>query len=422
MEGKPGDKVRIVTLKEEINGILLESPNPDIALVKLDSGYNIGVVKENIKHFEIVEKFKIAETNEGYKMSENNGLPKIDVIMTGGTIASRLDTKTGAVKWLTKPEEFFQFYPELFEIVNVKNVKNPFLMASEDMSASQWIEIARVVEESLKDNEVSGVIVTHGTDFLGYTAAAFSFFLGKLNKPVVLTYSQRSSDRASSDASLNMLCAGQAAISDIAEVMIVGHGSINDDFCFALRGVKARKMHTSRRDTFRPINASPIAKIWPGKIEIIGGFRKKNEGKIDSDIVFNEKVALVKFYPGMNPDILDYYNQYFEGIVLEVSGLGHLSVEGKYNWIPKIKKAIDNGLVICAAPQTLYGQLDPLVYSPGRALMDAGVIYLEDMLPETALVKLGWVLGHKQWKLKVKEKMLENFAGEFNKRLGVEFC
>jgi len=219
-------------------------------------------------------------------------------------------------------------------------------------------------------------------------------------------------------------CSAQAALSDIAEVMLVGHASANDDFCYALRGTKVRKMHTSRRDTFRPINCKPLAKIWPDKIELLSECRKRNKGKVKLDAVFENKTALVKFYPGQSPEILDFYEKKkYKGLVIEMAGLGHVINDGKNSWIPKLKQLIEEGMIICAAPQTLYGRLDPLVYSPGRELEKIGVIYLEDMLPETAFIKLGYVLGHKEWKNKekIKEMMLTNIAGEFNKRLGEEF-
>jgi glutamyl-tRNA(Gln) amidotransferase subunit D len=267
---------------------------------------------------------------------------------------------------------------------------------SEEMNFKDWQKIAKICEKLLNDSNIQGVIVTHGTDFLHYTSAALSFMLGKLNKPVVLTYSQRSIDRASSDANLNLRCAAEVAgLSDIAEVVLVGHANSEDNFCFAMSGTKVRKMHTSRRDAFKVINEKPL--------------------KIDSK--FNEKVALVKFYPGQSPDILDYYfkNKY-KGIVLELSGLGHTSS----SWIRKIKELSGKGIVFCGTSQCINGRVDGLVYSTGRKLIDAGVIYLGDMLSETALVKIGWVLGHGEWaksKEKIKEKMFENIAGELNKRL-----
>ncbi|MHA1866258.1 MAG: Glu-tRNA(Gln) amidotransferase subunit GatD [Candidatus Heimdallarchaeaceae archaeon] len=417
MEAKAGEKIRIRTAKEIIEGILLENYESGIVLVKLNSGYNIGIKKEDIIDIEKIKGKKKRRIKEK-KLLQNKKLPAIDVIITGGTISSRLDPETGGVSWLTSPEDLFKFYPEISEIANVREVKVPFMKASENMDYLDWKEIARYVKESLDKEEVKGVIITHGTDFLHYTSAALSFFLQNLSKPVVLTYAQRSSDRASSDAALNLQCSARIAISDMAEVVLVGHGSENDDFCYAMLGSKVRKMHSSKRNAFQPINIQPLAKVWPDKIEKLSSYKKRGTKKVKLDLSYNDKVALIKFYPGMDPEIFDFLSKRYEGIVLEVAGLGHLATnEARKNLLPAIKKAIDNGLVICAAPQTLYGRLDPLVYSPGRKLMKTGIIFLQDMLPETALVKLGWVLGHSEWKDKIKEKMLENISREINKRL-----
>ena len=274
----------------------------------------------------------------------------------------------------------------------------------------------------MNDSNIQGIIITHGTDFLHYTGSALSFMLKNLNKPVVLTYSQRSIDRASSDATLNLECAALAAISDIAEVMLVGHATTNDDYCYAMPGVKVRKMHTSRRDTFKAINTKPFAKIYTDKIIKISDYNSRKKGKVKTDLKFEEKVALVKVYPGQNPDILDYYRRKkYKGIVLEMSGLGHVPMrKAKKSWGTKLKEIQKKGIIVCATAQTIYGRLDPYVYSNAREILKTGVIYLEDMLSETALVKLGWVLGHGDWakdKNKVKEKMLENISGEFSDRL-----
>lgn len=414
-----GDEVLIKLEKKEEQGRLLESHEPGILLLKLKSGYNIGLKKKDIQSIKLVKKAEKQKEETELKMS---GKPIIQMIMTGGTISSSLDSKTGGVKWLTSPAELFKFYPEIFGKIDVR-LDNPFMKASENMESSDWIKLAKLTAKALNDTNVRGVIISHGTDFLHYTGAALSFMLKNLNKPVVLTYSQRSTDRGSSDASLNLLCSANAALSDIAEVILVGHASTNDDFCFALRANKCRKMHTSRRDAFKPINCKPIAKIWPDKIETLGEFNKRQKGNVEADAVFEEKTALLKFYPGQSPDILDYYaKKKYKGIIIEMSGLGHVLTEGKNNWIPKLKELINKGIIICAAPQTLYGRLDPYVYSPGRELLDIGILYLGDILSETALVKLGYCLGHKDWSNeKVKELMQKNLAGEFNERLGEEF-
>ncbi|MEK6912827.1 MAG: Glu-tRNA(Gln) amidotransferase subunit GatD [Nanoarchaeota archaeon] len=415
----PGDLVEVHLTKVIYEGILLESPEGEkgTVLLKLDSGYNIGLNRKDILEIKLVKKFEKKE--EKFELQKNKDKPNIAMIITGGTIAARLNPRKGGVDWLDTPESLFKFYPEIFEKVNVVKVEVPFMKASEDMDFKDWQKIAKAAEKLLNDSEIKGVIVTHGTDFLHYTAAALSFFLRNLSKPVVLTYSQRSIDRASSDANLNLQCAALAAISDMAEVMLVGHATTNDDYCYAMPGTKVRKMHTSRRDAFKVINAKPFAKIFPDRIERISEYKIRNKNKVKADPKFEEKVALVKVYPGQSPDILDFYlkNKY-KGIILELSGLGHApSSRARKGWTKKLKEIQRRGVIVCAAAQTIYGRLDPLVYSNGRELMETGMIFLEDMLAETAFVKLGYVLAHPEWKDRIKEKMLENMASELNSRL-----
>ncbi len=420
---QPGDLVEIHFMKLIYEGILLKSPEnePGIVLLKLGNGYNVGFNKKDIIEIKVLKKFK--EEKESFKIKHNPKKPNIAMIITGGTISSRYDSRTGGVCPLDTPESLFRFYPELFERVNVLKVEIPFMKLSENMDFRDWIRITRLTEKLLNDNNIQGVVITHGTDFLHYTSSALSFMLGKLNKPVVLTYSQRSIDRASSDANLNLQCSAEiAGLSDIAEVVLVGHADLNDEYCYAMPGTKVKKLHTSRRDAFKCINISPIAKVYPGKIDILNDFNKRSKNKVKKDIHFEEKVALIKFYPGQNPEILDYYfKEGYKGIVIEMSGLGHVSTEnsGK-SWLKKLKEVIEKGMFVFGTSQCINGRVNPYVYSSGREILKAGVIYLEDILSETAFVKLGWVLGHKEWSIsknKIKEKMLENIAGEFNGRL-----
>ncbi|MCK5043394.1 Glu-tRNA(Gln) amidotransferase subunit GatD [Candidatus Pacearchaeota archaeon] len=422
MVNKPsfGDYVEVHLTKEIYEGTLLQNPEKGIILLKLNSGYNIGFKKKDVLDVKVLKK-ALAKKEE-IELKKDSKKPSIAMIITGGTIASRLNPKTGGVDPLDTPENFFKFYPKLFEKVNIMKLEMPFMKASEDMDFKDWQKIARAATKLLNDNNIRGLIITHGTDFLHYTSAALSFFLKDLNKPVVLTYSQRSIDRASSDANLNLQCSALAAISDMAEVMIVGHASSNDDYCYAMPGTKVRKMHASKRDAFKVINDKPFAKIFPNQIEKISSYKIRNKNKVKLDLKFEEKVALVKIYPGQDPSILDYYlKQKYKGIVLEMSGLGHVPTKkARKNWIQKLKDVQAKGLIVCATAQTIYGRLNPWVYSSGRGIVKIGVIYLEDMLSETAFVKLGWVLGHKQWakdKEMVKKKMLENFSHELNDKL-----
>jgi len=416
MKFNAGDYVKLRLAKREIEGTVLESQDGSVLLLKLSSGYNIGILRENVLGWRVLRKFKEEEGDFELPKGEK-GLPSIGLIVTGGTIASKLDAKTGGVAPLTHLGEFAKFYPELFKMANVKIIDSPFMIASESMSVEHWRKIADSTRRMLNDSSISGVVITHGTDTLHYTSAALSFFLKDLNKPVVLTYSQRSVDRASSDASLNLQCAVLMALSNCAEVVLVGHGTTNDDFCYAFRGTKVRKMHTSRRDTFKAVNDLPLARVTPDKVEFLEERRPRSKSEVILDYEFSDKVALVKFYPGQSADILDYYALKYRGVVLEGTGLGHVSEE----WTMRLKKVIREGLVVCMTSQCLFGRVDGFVYSNGRALIDAGVVFLEDVLPETALVKLGWILGHHGWKGKVKEKMLENVAGELNPKLGLGF-
>lgn len=416
---QPGDYVEVHLSRVIYEGTLLEAPEDEkgIVLLKLDSGYNIGLNKKDIVEIKLVSKGK--EVKEKIEIKRQDNKPNIAMIITGGTIASRFDAKRGGVTPLDSPEDLFKFYPEMFKKVNVIRVEVPFMKDSGEMDPQDWQKIARVAVKLLNDPHIKGLIITHGTDSLHYTSAALSFFLRDLGKPVVLTYSQRSTDRASSDANLNLECASLAASSDIAEVMLVGHASSNDDYCIAIPGAKVRKLHSSKRDAFKPVNAKPFAKIYSDKIEPVSDYNRRKKSKVKADVKYEEKVALIKYYPGLDPGILDYYiKKGYKGIVIEVLGLGQIAGrDSRNNWIPKLKEALKKGIVICATCQTIFGRLDPLVYAPGRDLMKTGVIYLEDMLSETALIKLGWVLGKTKKKDDVKKLMLDNIAREFSDRL-----
>lgn len=423
-QANSGDFVEVHLTHKIWEGILLDVPASEkgVVLLKLINGYNIGFKKKDVSEIKLIKK-KI-EVKSGIDFATDSEKKNVAMIITGGTIAASYDAKTGGVSWLDSPEKLFKFYPGIFDVCNVSKVEVPFMKGSEDMDYKDWKKVAKVAEKLLNDKTIEGVIVTQGTDTLHYSSAALSFFLGEVNKPVIMTYSQRSIDRASSDASLNLKCSAMMALSDVAQVMTVGHGSGSDDFCYALNGVKVRKLHSSRRDAFRPVNAKPIAKIYEDRMEMESCDYniRDNEKKVKADTNFEEKVALLKFYPGQDPEILDYYlDAGYKGIVVEMVGLGQVATsDARKSWSAKLKKVIDSGMIVCAAAQTINGALNPLVYSTGRELVGTGVIYLKDMLSETAWIKLSWVLGHEEWvkdKEIVREKMLNNFCNEFNERL-----
>ena len=418
----PGEKIQITTKEGEVfEGIFIPSTDKNTFIIKLDNGYNIGIDIKKIKSTKRISAGKKLNVFPSLNIKQSEGLPSVSVIATGGTISSRVDYSTGGVTRLMEPGQIFSLAPEISKIVKIRKIEKPFMIASENMDPDHWVKIAEETAKLLNSDD-RGVLITHGTDTLHYTAAALSFMLKNLNKPVVLTYSQRSTDRGSTDTALNLKCSMHALLSDVAEVMLVGHAEASDSFCYGLRGTKARKMHTSMRNTFRPVNDKPLIKInGEGNISFISHNynKRKDAEKVEVDTAFEKKIALVKYYPGADPCILDYYiGKKYRGIIIEATGLGHVATDNaKKSWLPAIKKAVKKGILICAVPQTLYGTLDPLVYDEGRKALEAGLLYLKDILPEVAYVKIGWVLGHTKNFEKAKEMTLMNYAHEFNDRI-----
>ena len=200
------------------------------------------------------------------------------------------------------------------------------------------------------------------------------------------------------------------------------HKSSSDDECQFIRGTKARKMHSSRRDAFRPINSGPIAYVTAdGKIRYGDQYNKVSGEKTNvvAKTDFYGSVALVKVYPNADPSIMDFYvDKGFKGIILEGTGLGHtptLPVGMKRPWLDRISSAAKKGVIVGMTTQCLYGRVNPNVYTPLRLIANAGAVYCEDMLPETAYIKLGWLLGNYDVK-KAKELLCKNIAGEISLR------
>ncbi len=415
-----GSLVRIKTSNTEYEGIVLPSSTKEILFLKLRNGYNAGFSIKSLKSLKEIVDISY-EKKQAKVQKQNPKLPKVAIITTGGTIASKIDYKTGAVAPLTKPEELLSSLPELKKKINVSKIISPVSIFSEDMTYKEWQKIAIFIAKELNEGNV-GAIVAHGTDTLHYTAAALTFMLEDLSKPVALVGSQRSSDRGSFDGAENILCAAEYAKSDIAEVSVIMHASSSDNKCFALPATKARKMHTSRRDAFRPINAFPYAEISPdGKINPLINFNKRTNKKVKADTRFEPKIALIKIHPSISADILDFYiSKGYQGIIIEGTGLGHLPLrffEKNKPWVQALKRAKQHDIVVCMTSQCLYGRVDPFVYDSGRLLKELDVIYLEDMLPETAFVKLGCLLGRFKNHKKVRELMPKNWKGELNSKL-----
>jgi glutamyl-tRNA(Gln) amidotransferase subunit D len=413
-----GDKVRVEKAGSVHEGVLMprtELGDPNHIVLKLSSGYNVGIKLDRGAKLVKLEKGKPPKLGiPTIKIRRDPSKPDVSIVGTGGTIASRVDYRTGAVYPAFTPEEIYSAVPELADLANIRVIEACSVF-SEHMTPELWVKVGKVIAKELNAG-ASGVVVAHGTDTMGYTAAALSFMLKDLFRPVVLVGSQRSSDRPSSDAALNLIGAVTVAgKSNIAEVSVVMHGSTEDDFCLIHRGAKVRKCHTSRRDTFQTINDIPIGMVRGTELKLFRDDynRVKPKGRVKVDGKFEPRVALVKVSPGMRSEVLDgLLRAGCKGIVLEGTGLGHVPE----SLFEGIKRAIGQGVPVVMTSQCLWGRIDMKVYSTGRDLLQLGVIPCEDTLPETAYVKLMWVLAHAKGAKEVSKLMRTNLAGEITPR------
>lgn len=416
-----GDTVKITKPNVEHEGMLLEKPdysNENTIIIKLDSGYNIGVDIQDAKIEKIREGSKPKIEFDPVDKELSDEKDNVSILSTGGTVASVIDYKTGAVHPAFTADDLLRATPELVDYANI-NAKAIFNILSEDMTKEYWIKTAEEVYNEI-NNGADGVIIAHGTDTMHYTASALSFMIDT-PVPIVLTGAQRSSDRPSSDAFTNLMSSVTAAKSDIAEVTICMHGTEDDTYCDLHRGTRARKMHTSRRDTFTSINMNPLAKIQNNKLTINDSevsYTKRNENKLDINTDLADNVALIKSYPGMNPEIIDIYvDKGYDGLVIEGTGLGHCSDDV----ITSIGRATDEKIPVVITSQCIFGRTNLNVYSSGRRLLHHKVIPVSDMLSETAYTKLLWAAGQTDDMEEIRKIMQTNLKGEMDTTLSQNY-
>ena len=409
------DIIQVKTDKTTLEGILLprsEYASLDYIEIKLENNYNVGL---NISDIQDIKK--IGKREAKYKIPEksfpkNKDFPNLKLLGTGGTVASRLDYTTGAVIPSFTPGELFSAVPELAEICNLE-CELVFEILSENMKAEYWQKLAGKVKDAANSG-IDGIIIGHGTDTMSFTSAALSFMLKDLSIPIVLVGSQRSSDRPSSDAALNLINAATVAISDIAEVVVTMLGSTSHDYGLIHRGTLVRKMHSSYRNTFRTIDDIPLGMVKNRKIKMFkDDYKKRSQSETKAHINFEKKVALIYSYPGIENEQIEFYiDKGYKGIVLAGTGLGHVGTI----IYDSIKRAIQEGITILMTTQTLHGFVGMNVYSTGRELQNIGVIPGRNLLPEVGYVKLGWVLGQTSNPEEIKELLYTNIAGEFIER------
>jgi glutamyl-tRNA(Gln) amidotransferase subunit D len=422
---KDGDHIQFTYEGRELEGTIIQQKDGK-ATIKLASGYNILVPISDI--LDATTSASHATPKAELKIKTNPHLPKVTILHTGGTIASKVDYATGAVLAKFNPEELLAMYPELLQLANIQSrlLRN---MSSDDMRFAHYNIMARAVLEEIS-NGAAGIIITHGTDTMHYTAAALSFALEGLNIPVLLVGSQRSSDRGSSDANTNL----KAALTFITQakaqgVFVAMHEGASDDSIAIIDGLHARKNHSSRRDAFASVNAPIVARVT-SVLQILDEDRLAlwRSRAVDRPVVrpFDEdlKVGLWKAHPQSFADELAVYEHY-AGLVVEGTGLGHLPISEIDEFTAEHKKIraeigrIANKIPVVVATQTIFGRVNMQVYSPGRDLLELGVLGQGcDMAPEIAYVKLAWLLSHAP--KGVREQFNTSLRGEISARSPLE--
>ncbi|HNY91388.1 MAG TPA: Glu-tRNA(Gln) amidotransferase subunit GatD [bacterium] len=409
--------VRVVTGKGSYSGIVLprsETADPRHIVLKLRSGYNIGIAAASVTAIEVLGRkeahYKIPEKEFPFDPKK----PRVKLLGTGGTIASRLDYRTGAVIPAFSPGELYGSVPELADLCNLETEKL-YGVFSENMGPEQWIGTAQAIGREIEKG-VQGIVIGHGTDTMHHTAAILSFMVQNSPVPIVMVGSQRSSDRPSSDAALNLMHSVKtAAESDIAEVMVCMFGPTSDVYGLLHRGTRVRKMHSSYRSTFRTIGDIPLAMVSRDRITPLRQDykRRRHDREVTINTAFEEKVSIVYYYPNMKPDIIDaLIDNGYRGIVIAGTGLGHVNKP----LYPALKRAREKNIAVYMTVQTLWGYVQMYVYDTGRDMMELGVTPMANMLPEVAYVKLGWALGQTSDLKRVREIMYTPVNGEITER------
>jgi len=406
-----GDSIKVVS-DLTYEGILMpryETSEDSHIVLKLKSGYNIGIELSEITNIEKISSPKQIVEEKSVQKTDSS-LPKILLLSTGGTIASKVDYRTGAVTPALTASDLNDAVPEIANIANI-DAEVLFSEYSENLQPEHWVETAKKIE-SVANSDYKGIIIAHGTDTMHYSSTFLSFALSGLKIPVVFVGSQRSSDRPSSDAALNLIAATRLiAETDAKGVYIVMHHNESDDTISCHLGTRVRKNHTSKRSAFETVGNDPAFLILNEKIIKNSTSEFFTEQSFNPRLEIDTKVALVKYHPGYEPKQIDaLIDLGFKAIIFEGTGLGHV---GKTMY-DAVKKANQHGLFLGMTSQCIDGRVKMTVYESGRDLLEMGIIPLENMIPEVALVKTMWALGNSEDKDELKKLLLENIASEFS--------
>ena len=407
---KVGDSIKI-TADLTYSGILMpryESSDDKHLVVKLGSGYNVGIDVDEIQKIQIVSSSEV-KAKQDQERKDDPKLPRILLLSTGGTIASKVDYRTGAVTPALSASDLNEAVPELRKIANI-DAEVLFSEYSENLQPEHWTKIAEKLD-SLADSDYKGILIAHGTDTMHYTSSFLSFALAGFPIPVALVGSQRSSDRPSSDAAINLIAASKLLVeSNTKGIFLVMHHNDDDQTVACHIGTRVRKNHTSKRGAFETMGGHPAFIITEGKIQ------KNIQDEFFKDATYNPrmnidtKVSLVKYHPGYDPKLIENMIQTgCKAIIFEGTGLGHVG----RTMYDVVKNAKEKDLFLGMTSQCIDGRVRMTVYESGRDLLDLGITPLENMTPETSLVKAMWALGNSKNVDEMKSLMLENIASEF---------
>nr|WP_300094617.1 asparaginase [Sedimentibacter sp.] len=317
------------------------------------------------------------------------------LIATGGTIASK-KTDEGLAPGITS-EELLSYVPEIKEFCNVDTIQL-LNIDSTNIQPEYWVLMTESIEKNY--DKYDGFVISHGTDTMSYTSAALSYLIQNSDKPIVVTGSQKPINADITDAKKNLLDSFRfAAEKDVKGVYLVFDGK-------AIIGTRARKVKSKSYSAFESINF-PVAAIIDDT-RITRYIRNEHDHENETVKFYKSiypSIFLLKLVPGMEPDVLDYIGEKYEGVVIESYGVGGLPFLDKRNFLEKLGGLTEKGKIVVVATQVMFEGSDMGVYEVGvRALKQFNVLQAYDMTIEAAITKLMWIMAQTKDFDEVKEK------------------
>lgn len=322
-------------------------------------------------------------------------MKNILLIATGGTIAS--SQSDNGLTPAVDINRLVSYVPKInhicnFDCISIMNVD------SSNMSPQLMASIA----DSIADNysRYDGFVVTHGTDTMAYTAAGLSYMISNLTKPVILTGSQLPIEADNTDAINNLYDAFLCACDDFKGIYIAFNGKL-------ISGTHAMKIRTIGFDAFISVNAPYAALIENGVITRCSDTKSSARSSSDTlplsvDTRLCSDIMVLKIFPGMGTDIMDYIKSHYKGVIIESYGIGGIPNSGS-DMIAKIHELIDAGITVVITTQCLYEGINLNIYEVGRTLAKQDIISGGNMTTEALVMKLMWALAHFDTLDKIKE-------------------